>query len=257
MNEVLDILWTVFLGLTMSSVVSFYAYHKKSLDRSGTVAAIVLGTTIFVCGGWYFLAVLLTFFISSSLLSRLHKGKEDSLRTYKQVLANGSVAMVLSILYAIFQEEIFVLLYTISFAVSTADTWSSEIGTLSKRPPIHLLTQMPMKTGISGAVSYLGLLAGTLGALLIGLLSLFVLPESIPWYNYLIPVTVFGYMGTILDSFLGTIQGKYYTKDGDMWDDVPPSGIYESVIGYSFITNNMVNFVSNLLIVLMAFYILR
>jgi len=73
----------------MSSVVSFYAYHKKSLDRSGTVAAIVLGTTIFVCGGWYFLAVLLTFFISSSLLSRLHKGKEDSLRTYKQVLANG------------------------------------------------------------------------------------------------------------------------------------------------------------------------
>jgi uncharacterized protein (TIGR00297 family) len=235
----------VLIGLAVCSAVAGFAYQKRSLSQSGLLAALVVGTVIFVTGGWYFLAVLLVFFISSSLLSKLSKKetKEDALRTYKQVLANAGIAMVLSIFYGITEDEVFRILYTISFAVSTADTWASEIGKLSKADPRHILSWKRVEQGLSGGITRLGTAASLLGSLFMSVFAMFNLH-----------VIVFGFLGSIVDSLLGTAQIKYVTADGRVLDAPCPVDGYTTTTGWKYLSNNLVNFFSNLIIVVGAYY---
>ena len=58
------------LGLTAGILISFLAWKAGSLSRSGAIAAAITGGLIFGLGGLPWAALLLTFFISSSALSR-------------------------------------------------------------------------------------------------------------------------------------------------------------------------------------------
>lgn len=59
------------LGTLLAILIAAAARKTRSLSRSGAYAAVVLGTTIFGLGGLGWAVLLLAFFISSSLLSRL------------------------------------------------------------------------------------------------------------------------------------------------------------------------------------------
>ncbi|MFZ6019463.1 MAG: DUF92 domain-containing protein, partial [Chloroflexota bacterium] len=61
------------LGLGLAVIISLAAYAAGSLSRSGALAAILLGTAVFGLGGLPWAVLLLGFFISSSLLSRLFR----------------------------------------------------------------------------------------------------------------------------------------------------------------------------------------
>lgn len=247
MGDFLLIIIDLFIGVLIASSVSYFAYYKRSLSLSGMIAAIVIGTIIFVTGGWLFTAMMLTFFGSSSLLSKIGKNgkKEDSLRTYKQVLANGLIATIISIVYASTnQNPIFELLFAISIAVSTADTWASEIGRLSKQYPRYILTWKTVEHGRSGGVTLLGLLASLLGSTVIALFAQF--------HLYVI---VFGLLGSIIDSVLGTIQIGYKTADGRILDNPPEEG-FVATKGLSFLSNNLVNLLSNILVVVIGYFVL-
>jgi uncharacterized protein (TIGR00297 family) len=244
MTDGLQVILDIVIGLAIGFAVSFYAYKKQSLAFSGMIASIVIGVIIFVTGGWLFTAVILTFFISSSLLSKLlHKEEEkDSLRTYKQVFANGLIATVLSILYAIFQDDIFTLLFAISIAVSTADTWASEIGRLSPQKPRHILTWNNVETGRSGGVTWFGFVASLLGSLLIS-----------SFFGFQIQIILWGFLGSVVDSLLGTMQIRYVTKDGIAFDEPSPTEGFVRTKGCKYLSNNLVNFLSNGIIVLAAY----
>jgi len=238
---------SVLIGILISFSISFIAYKKQSLSLSGFYMSIVVGTVIYVCGGLYFMAVLFAFFVSSSLFSLLQKGeKRHSLRTYKQVLANGIIGVVISVLFFIENAEIYKLLYTISFAVSTADTWASEIGKLSKYKPRHIISWKPTNVGLSGSVSILGTIASFLGSVFMSAFLLF---------NY--HVIVWGFLGSIVDSFLGTIQVKYVLSDGTVVERLEREEVYSHTTGCKWITNSTVNFLSNVIIVIMVFVLYR
>jgi len=254
MEHLMPYIWNSLLGLAMGGVVVFVAYRKEALSLSGGITAVFMGTVIFVTGGWYSLLVLMVFFVSSSLLGLLHLDKPSSKRSYLQVLANGGIGMVLCILWAIFQTDLLLFLFTISFAVSTADTWSSEIGTLSKTKPRHALKQTKMETGMSGAVTPLGLFAAVLGAALIACLYLVVEPAKDHWYLSFVSIVFFGVLGSYLDSILGTVQVKYVDFKGRVWDSLPPSEEYSSRTGLPWLSNNLVNLFSNAIIVLIALW---
>jgi uncharacterized protein (TIGR00297 family) len=194
----------VAIGVVLATVVALVAYRARALSRSGAIAALVVGTVIFGASGWPGAAVLLAFFIPSSLLSRIGKsrkraigeGIEPAPRNGWQVLANGGVAAVCALI-APHGSFRFAAAFAGAFAAASADTWGTEVGILSPRAPVSLLTFRPVPPGRSGGVTLLGLAASIAGALLVaGVAALLGLASL--W-----SVTAGGVAGALLDSLLG------------------------------------------------------
>lgn len=212
----------IILGLALSAIIAGAAYYKQSLSPSGFVAAIILGTLIFTLGTWLSWSVLILFFISSSLLSKF-RAQDKSLveadfaktgrRDWLQVLANGAVGLALAFLWWLTADAVYCVGYIAAFAAVNADTWATEIGVLSRKPPVDILTLQPTAPGASGAVSPLGLGAALAGSAFIALasaLGLLVLDEKTAFPLVLVAATLGGFFGSIVDSILGaTVQAMF------------------------------------------------
>ena len=64
------------VGFALAALIALAATRAHSLSRSGGWGALLTGTLIFGLGGWQWAVLLLGFFISSSLLTRLFGTKE-------------------------------------------------------------------------------------------------------------------------------------------------------------------------------------
>lgn len=216
------------LGLLLAVAIASAAYFTRNLSRSGAVAAAVLGTAVFGLGGLPWAVLLLGFFLSSSLLSRLFKRRKvlldekfskGSRRDAAQVLANGGAAGLLVLLQAAFPHEAWPWLgAAASLAAANADTWATELGVLSPVPPRLITTLKKTEPGASGAVSLTGTLAAAGGALLISILALLVWPPYAGGSEAansavllrLLLVALAGLGGSLIDSLLGaTVQAIY------------------------------------------------
>jgi uncharacterized membrane protein len=98
-----------------------------------------------------------------------------------------------------------------NYAAVAADTFSSELGILSKSKP-RLITApwRVVPPGTNGGVTTAGLGAGLLGALILSLTSTMLLPFCRDWNfaektKYTLALTVAGFSGTLLDSLLGAL----------------------------------------------------
>ena len=237
----------VVIGFVLAALIAAVAYARQSLSRSGAITAIIIGTIIYASGGVFMMSVLLTFFVSSNVIGRLFKiKKEPAKRTAKQVVANGLVATLMATIFYITQDELFLLLFVISIGLATADTWSSELGVLSKTPPVSLVTFKPTKYGVSGSVTWIGLFASFVGTVLI---------SSFVMFN--IWVMIFGFLGSILDSLLGHFQVRYLdSTSGEVIEDQEKNSSDKYHSGIRYLTNDGVNFISNAVTVLVAYLIL-
>ena len=160
-------------GLILSAIIGFAAYYKKSLSLGGFITAIITGALVYMFGGIYFYVLLMGFFISSSLLTKLNESKKKDIeklqsksgsRDSSQVLTNILPAVIYGAIYYFTGKEIFLVAYASFFAASNADTWASEIGVLSGKLPVSIITLKELPRGISGGVSRLGIIASLLGA---------------------------------------------------------------------------------------------
>jgi len=171
----------------------------KWLTADGVAAAAAVGAATWWGLGWRGVTLLFAFFISSSLLTRL-AGPHGGRRNARQVLANGGVAAL----------GAFVGSWTVAagaLAAATADTWATELGSLSPHPPRLLTTGRPVPAGTSGAVTLAGSAGGAAGALFLAAVTaaLFRPPRS-PF----VLIAAAGLVGMLADSLLGaTLQGKY------------------------------------------------
>lgn len=126
-----------------------------------------------------FTVVLLAFFVSSVLLSRLGKARKRALvdvgkhgaRDAMQVLANGGVATACAVVWAFTHDVRWAAAFAGAYAAATADTWATEIGTLARRPPRSILTLRPVPAGLSGGITLPGTVAEVGGALWIGVVA--------------------------------------------------------------------------------------
>jgi len=129
-----------------------------------------------------------------------------------------------------------------SIAIATADTWSSEIGQYLKWPTYDLVKWRKVPAGLSGGVSLPGTLAGLGGAVFIALSCCWLL-HSFGWSKYLM-VAVAGFFGMLLDSVLGSLlQATYRDPATGALSDVQRDG-GELVSGFSWMTNDLVNFLA-------------
>ncbi len=197
---------TWLLGAMFAAIVALVALRVKALSLDGAVAAFAVGTIVFGAGGLPAALVLLAFFVPSSLLTRLGRATKrraladanHTARTAWQVLANGGVAAVCA-LGALHWRAPFEAAFAGAIAAASADTWATEIGTLSPRPPVSIVTLRPVQTGISGGISALGIAASAAGAVCVAIVAWVFRVASLP------AVAAGGFAGSLLDSLAGAM----------------------------------------------------
>lgn len=160
------------IGLAVSLLVSAAGWRAHALSGSGAMAAVVVGTAVAVGASWPGVAVLGTFFVLSSALSRVRPRddvtEKGSRRDAGQVLANGGVATLVALTGIAGDELLAFALVAASLAAATADTWATEIGSTSPTPPRMLVSRRLVRRGESGGVTAHGTLAALAGAALLG-----------------------------------------------------------------------------------------
>lgn len=208
--------WHLFVSLTAATIVSVIARRKHWLTPGGTIAATLIGTIVFGFGGWRMAALLLMFFVSSSLLTRLHAARKlhpehRRGRTAGQVLANGTIAALAAIWYSITLSPVAFAAFTGAIAASTADTWATEIGLLSTAAPRLITTWAKVPLGTSGAVTLLGTIGGIAGAGAIAFTAFYWMKMPV------LTILAAGVIAMFADSALGaTLEGRWPWMTNDM-----------------------------------------
>lgn len=260
------------IGLIFSALIGLLAYRRGSLSRSGILGAVIVGTAIFGFGGWWWGLVLITFFVTSSLLSHYQEARKERIAAEKfdktgkrdiwQALANaGAGALIAAATLFVPHDATYALLvaaFVGAMATVNADTWATEIGVLAPRSPRLITTFKPVEPGTSGGVTVQGTLASLAGAALIGLAAiLFMFGEAMLTHKalpidaifLLFPVALGGLAGSLFDSLLGaTVQAIYYSpyRQKETEKVIDPNGQpNEFKRGWRWLNNDWVNFLSS------------
>jgi len=203
---------TILFCLILASVGRYF----RLLTTSGAVMTMLVGSGVSFGFGWKGLVVLLLFFGSSSLLSKVGQSKKrsvdsivekDGARDGWQVLANGGVAFVAALAYTLTMDTAYQLLFLFVIAASNADTWASEIGPLSRRDPWSLRTFRRVPAGTSGAMSLIGTIGTIAGATFIALAAQWIFALSV---NHVLLVIGIGVLGSLLDTMFGAVWQRVY-----------------------------------------------
>lgn len=235
------------------------AFWRKWLTRSGLGAAFFVGLFTLYLGGFSAFSILLFFFISGSLLAKVVKKdnpleKKSNKRDAFQVLANSLPALIALLLYRYSGHPIAsIVAFSSSLSEALADTWSGDIGRLSNKDTVSIITFTKVPKGISGGVTPLGFLAGFIASMLVALLHIGTFGYHL--YSSFITVLFTGFLGSVLDSILGaTVQVHYRDKNGCLTEKSESDGEkLERVRGIPFIDNDVVNLISGLFSMTLSF----
>lgn len=243
---------------------AFFGQRVNLLNRGGAISAAFVGVAVLYGFGLKGLIVLGVFFLTSSAWSSFRKGQKKcigdklaktSKRDTSQVIANGGVITIISILAIIFPSTLLLVAFLVGLAAANADTWASEIGPLSKQKPFHILRWVKVDAGTSGAITVFGTFASLLGSLLIGLLGI-LLWDSLALHD-LVLISLLGLFGSFLDTFLGaTLQVSYTCTvcniETEKLEHCRNKTVKEK--GVDFINNEVVNFLAILVPVIVSLY---
>ncbi len=253
------------IGMVLSLIVVLLSIKVRFLTISGGVATFLLANTIFGFGGLKWTIPILTFFILSSLLSKIKTRNKESaetyydktgVRDYKQVFANGGVAGVFVVLNSINPNELYFLMYVVFLATVCSDTWSTEIGTLFNSNTYNIINLKQVIQGVSGGISFIGTFGGILGAIIIILVSISF--TSFSFYFFFLIILISSFLGNITDSVMGaTLQAGFNcTVCGKNTERKVHCGKQSNhTKGIIYITNDIVNFCAGLFSVFISIII--
>jgi uncharacterized protein (TIGR00297 family) len=244
----------LFIGFILAVISSYLAFRARSLNKDGAIAAVIIGTITFGLGGWQWAVLMLAFFISSSLLTRIFKNRKKELdekyskggqRDAGQVFSNGGIPAALVLLHVLLPQSNWVWLgFAAALAAANADTWATELGVLDPNQP-RLLTNLTKRVerGTSGGVSFYGTGAALMGAAFIGFLALLVNPGL---FSEFLMVTCSGLLGSLFDSLLGaTVQAIYFCPTDQKETEKHPFHTCGTptvqIRGWKWLNNDLVN----------------
>ena len=252
------------VGLNAAFVV--FARWRRSVSTSGACGAFVIGAGVLILGGFGYWSLLVLFFITSTVASRIGRSRKTGMsqmhergdqRDLVQVAANGLPALAAVIALAVTGHQAFGVATAATLAATNADTWGSEIGVLSARSPRSILTGETVPVGLSGGVTWEGTIASLAGALLVGawfagsiLVSGIAGSGPIPQIARIASlcgiVAVSGFTGSVVDSVLGASVQAQYVGSGDAPTErrTGEGGPNRLIRGWRWMTNDVVNLLS-------------
>ncbi len=246
------------IGFIFAVVISVLSLRAGFLAPSGAAATFLMAVIIFGIGGWKWTIPMLSFFILSSVISKMKNKKKKAAellfekshrRDMWQVAANGGLASVFVILEFISPDPIWYFAYLGAIAAATADTWGTEFGISFSTAARDIITFRKVPRGTSGGVSLTGTFAGLVGGAVIAI-------SGYAWYHQameIIPssfvlvglVAGSGIAGSLVDSYLGAaFQAIYKCPVCDAITERKHhcESPTKKVQGFSWVTNDYVNF---------------
>ncbi|KAJ4417889.1 hypothetical protein N0V85_001654 [Neurospora sp. IMI 360204] len=240
------------------AALCYRAHSKKSLTPGGIFAAFLTAVAHAVHPWNLPFALLVVFFLAGTRVTHVKENVKAKLtvhskgtsggegpRNHIQVFANSLTASIFSLLHAYqlhvrkqalianptstgtgslcfsWGGDLLVIGIIANYACVAADTFSSELGILSKGEP-RLITSWNLRKvprGTNGGVSLVGLGAGLLGSMIIVTASMLLLPlctdetatrlgGAAGWSlgqrrMLILGLTVWGFLGSVVDSILG------------------------------------------------------
>jgi len=241
-------LWLV--GALLGCSVAALAYSRRALTFDGAVAAACVGAVTWARGGAPAVAALLTFFGTSSVLSRVGERRKRALplaqakgaqRDAWQVIANGGIA---TLCIATGQRSAFLG----ALAAAAADTWATELGMLASTQPRLITSFKAVPAGTSGGITPQGLAASAGGALVVGVVWACI---GGGWRAPIVAVLA-GVGGSLADSLLGaTMQAVYWCPSCEVSTEATVHMTCSQATlhtrGFTWMTNDTVNALATLL----------
>jgi uncharacterized protein (TIGR00297 family) len=248
-------LWVQILAQVFSIAVGLLSYKKKSVSISGLIALLFISSVFIWLNQISLLLILFYMFASSSFLTHFGKSQKSALyiveaksgpRDYVQAIANLGIATVLICIYQYNTHPAILTAIMGSVAAANADSWSSEIGGLSKGKVYLITTLRTVQKGISGGVTLVGTIGGIAGSLFISAAAIATLSWMSSyianWSLLFIASFLAGVFGFILDSYLGAIfQSLYINKTNQRFTEKAERNS-ELVKGLVWMNNDLVNF---------------
>ena len=234
----------IFVGGAAVFVVALAVggYVDGAMNVSGASAGAFLSYVVLVAGGigWFF--VLVVFVATGSATTKYGVDEKEEMgiadhdagRGFRNVAANGAVAFVAVVVYAVSAsptvEAVAALGFVGCMATATADTASSEIGTVVGGEPSLITTLERVPPGTDGGVSWQGEVITVVAAVFIGVVSYLVgvLPAEAA------AVAAFGgVVGAHVDSLLGaTVEGRLLDNEGVNLSACASGAVAAGAVGY-------------------------
>jgi uncharacterized protein (TIGR00297 family) len=261
------LLVTALISIGINLLLGLVSWRLRWLTVNGAMSAVLVGSGVLHFtgfGGWL---LLMLFFLTANVLGKIARAatppaaegiqKKGGRRDWAQVMANGGLALSAALFYGMEGGTLALVMFGSAIAASTADTWAGEVGILSRKPPVSITSFQRVPTGLSGGISLLGTLSGLLGSLLIAIAwyGAFALDSNLSWVFLTSIITIAGFSGMIVDSLLGaTLQGHYWDPERNQITehDQRDGQRFELCRGVRWIDNDMVNFLSNAIAVLIG-----
>ncbi|SES01577.1 DUF92 domain-containing protein [Pedobacter rhizosphaerae] len=213
-----------------------YSILAKKLTVLAALTGGVLASLIFIGAGYTGVAMMTTFFILGSAATSWKQQDKQGFtvgeetkngRSALQVLANAGAAAMGCVVIIFYPELGHFMLPAMAaaFASATADTLSSELGTVYGKRFLNIVTFKPDRCGQDGVVSLEGTLIGIAGSSILAII--YVLGYG--WNINFFLIIIAGTLGNLTDSLLGAFLER------------------KGIIG-----NNLVNFLSTVAASLVA-----
>ncbi len=206
----------IIITITLSFLLASLAYVKKALTPWALIVAFLFSCLITYLGGISCFLMLATVFLLTLIAGKI-KTKErnakikslhskGSQKNLASIIANVAPGAGCLIIYKLTQNNLFLVVYASLMAEAISDSLASDIGILSSKKPLNILTLKRSTPGLSGNISLLGVIASFFGSLIIALIY-YIFNLNFP---YFLIITFCGTLGNFIDSFLGALlQVKY------------------------------------------------
>lgn len=208
-----------FIAIIVAGV--YYAITRNKLTVTAAVTGAITATLVFAGAGYVGFVMMTLFFLLGTLATghKMNVKKQIGIaeenkgrRTASQVLANAGVQGLLGLLMVVDvqHQPLYLLMIAAGFSSATADTLSSELGSVYGTRFYNIINFKKDLRGLNGVVSLEGTLAGFAGSCIIALLYAI----AAGFAKGFIIVIIAGTAGNLFDSVLGaTLERKGLLKN--------------------------------------------
>lgn len=256
----------IILSLILSALLVLLTVKKRAFTLTAALAAALILITSAFCASYAGIFIVIfaygiIFAVDLAIGKRSGAitgeiNKKSGARDVFQVLSNALAALIALLLGKSFGMEEFTVVYAVALTECLADSLASDVGVLSKKPPVDVLSCRPVERGTSGGVSALGSLSALVGSLSMSAFTV-IFFGFVP--KFFFSILLIPLLGVFIDSVLGSrVQAKYRCSvckkltEKELHCGVPT----EHIGGLKAVSNDAVNLISNLITTVIAILVL-